>query len=342
MGTIKTETIQGKEDDAMQTKILGRSGIKVPIIGLGGANLGLPSTEMAYVQHVEDTQHISYANIGVGIETVCEAIKNGSTWIDTAPKYLNNESETIIGQALHKYPKFVQKAAVTTKVGLVYAGDGFDYSYGAAMKCFQGSMERLGLNHFPVVYIHDPMGFPMDFVMGKGGAMQALRQLKEEGRIAHIGIAADEPEIAAGYIETGEFDVAAISGAYSLICLTALKRIFPAAEKYNVGIVCTTALERGFLAVEKLDLKARYIQRSFTADVIAHVEKIRTLCEECDLPLRTVALRWVTRHPLVATVIPGARTPEEATMNAGAGKTIIPDEFWKKLEPLIQHFDVRV
>src|ERR1035437_4757056 len=113
----------------MQTKILGRSGIEVPIVGLGGANLGLASTEMAYVQHVDpNPSHISYADTAVGIATVAAAVERGSWLIDTAPKYLYHHSETIIGQALLRHPDLTTKTLVTTKVGLVYAGDGFDYS----------------------------------------------------------------------------------------------------------------------------------------------------------------------------------------------------------------------
>ena len=47
-----------------------------------------------------------------------------------------------------------------------------------------------------------------------------------------------------------------------------------------------------------------------------------------------------TRHPQIATAIPGAPTPSEAVANAKAGKVDIPEAFWQDLQPLGQHWDM--
>ncbi|MBI4224888.1 MAG: aldo/keto reductase [Candidatus Sungbacteria bacterium] len=326
----------------MQTKTLGRTGIKVSIIGLGGANLGLPTSKAPYYQHVDNPEHNAYMVESLGIATVHAALRRGVTLIDTAPKYGYGMSEQIIGKALRMRPNLARNCMVTTKVGLVYAGDGFDYSHETTMECMFSSSVRLGMERFSIVYLHDPMDFPMDFVMSESGAMGALRELQRRGIVRYIGIAADEPETAADYIETGEFDVATVSGAWSLINQKAAERILPAARKHNVGIVATTVIERGLLATGKPIPGVRYIQRDFSPELLAHVETIDALCHEFDIPLLAAALQWATRDPQIATAIPGARTPEEARENALAGMMYIPESFWKVLESLIRHFDTRV
>lgn len=223
----------------MRTKTLGRTGLEVSIVGLGAGNIGLADPNGAYLQHALNADH-SIADTELGVATVHAALESGVTLIDTAPKYEAGGSEKIIAEAFSRRPDLFASAIVTTKIGCTYPGDRFDHSYDRAMRSFFGSAMRLNGGKFDVVYLHDPMGYPMDFVMGKEGTMQALRDLRSYGTVNWIGIAADNPATAADYIETGEFDVATVSGAWSLINQTAAKRIFPAALRHNVGLVVTT------------------------------------------------------------------------------------------------------
>lgn len=321
----------------MRTKKLGRTNIDVSIVGLGGANLGLPTTASVYDQYVINPNHLIYMDEQCGVEAVHTAFQEGMTLIDTAPLYCI--SEDIIGKALATYPDLAVQSLVTTKVGKSLWGN-FDHSYKAAMASVARSRKRLHLDHFPILYIHDPMGFPMHVVMSKNGTMGALRDLQADGVVGYIGVAADNPTTAADYIATGVFDVATVSGAWSLINQTAAQRIFPIAKQWNVGIVVTTAIERGLLATGASLPRVTYHQRDFSPELLLHVKKIKSLCDDFTIPLLAVALQWVTRHPQVATTIPGARTSKEARANAEAGNVHIPETFWKELDPLVQHWDI--
>lgn len=321
----------------MQTKTLGRTGLRVSIVGLGGANLGLPSPNDPYRQHVLNP-NVSLADPKLGISTVHSALEAGATLVDTAPKYEAGGSEQIIAAALFMRPDLVAQTLVTTKIGCVYPNDGFDHSYDRAIRSLEGSIARLGRDRFDVLYLHDPMGFPMDFVMGPRGTMQALRDLRTDGKVKWIGVAANDPDTAADYIETGEFDVATISGAWSLINQKAMDRIFPAATHYNVGIVVTTAIERGLLATGQME-GMRYIERNFSSACLTRVAEIKQLCKKFRISLVAAALQWCTRHQQVASAIPGARTPDEALENTFSGSVAIPEEFWNALKPLVTNFE---
>lgn len=321
----------------MLHKTLGRTELKVSIVGLGTAHLGLPSQEAMFTQHVEHPDR-SIMDFELGVRTVHAALEAGATLIDTAPKYGAGMSEQIVAEALRRRLDLANNCVITTKVGCVHPGDGFDHSYDAAMRSVEGSMRRFGRERFPVLYLHDPMGYPIDFVMSDRGTMGALRRLREEGVAQNIGVAANNPETAADYIETGEFDAAIVAGGWSLINQIASRRILPAAERENVGIVVATPIERGLLVTGPM-VGLRYLERHFSPACQGQVLKMKDVCDKFRVPLAAAALQWCSRHPQVTTAIAGARTPEEAKGNTLAGTVAIPPELWSELDPLVEHWE---
>lgn len=317
----------------MEHKSLGRTQLNVSTVGLGGAFLGMRSLDVAYAPYEELVRNIDEE---LGIRTVIAALEAGCTLVDTAALYGGGRSEEIIGAALRARPDLAGDCMVTTKAGRAF--DGYDYSADAVTRSVEASLTRLGLDRLEIVYIHDAMGVPMEDVMGKDRAFGALRRLQEQGIVGYIGTAADDPRVNAAYIETGEFDAAVVPRAWSLLNRFAEQRIFPAAEKHNVGLVVATSIERGLLATGPQP-DAVYYDRHYSKPCRAHAGKIQALCGEYGIPLLAAALQYVTRHPLVATTIAGARFPEEATENAHATEIPIPDPFWTDLEPLLLHWD---
>ena len=309
----------------MREKVLGRTGLKVPIVGLGTVFIG-GQLEGGSPGQLDEER---------GIATVEAAMKAGCTLIDTAPLYGNFVSEKIIGRALRANPELAKGVTVTTKVGR--SAEGRDYSYDAVMRSVEGSQKRLGLDRFEILYVHDAMGVPIDEVIGKDRALGALRKLQDEGVVNFVGTATNDPDANGSFIETGEFDVAVVPDAWSLLNQSANRTIFPAAEKHNVGIALATPIERGLLATGPI-AGADYLNRNFTPEILAHAGKIKAVCDDHGVPMVAAALQWCVRHPLVATTIPGARTAEEAVQNTEAGLADLSDAFWLDLEPLVQDF----
>lgn len=301
----------------MDHKTLGKTGIEVSCVGLGAA----------------------WLNAEKGVETVWAAIEGGCTLIDTAALYGSGKSEEIIARAFAQRPELAKGVIVTTKVG--HLPKGFDYSYEMSMRCVEESVKRLKMGHFPLLYIHDSPKEILEKVMGKGGTLAALRKLQNEGVVDYIGIAVNDPEHNAPYIETGEFDAAVVPEAYSLLNQVAEERIFPAIERYNMGVVIATPLEKGLLArgAQGLQAEVKYSARQFSKECLAHVAKIEELCKRYHISLAAAALHFCTRHPLVAATIPGAQTPEEAKHNAAAGDEQIPESFWDELKPLVKNWE---
>lgn len=312
----------------MKTKVLGRTGLQVAVVGLGGAYLGVHEPAVSLPRNASNLGNNA---TDIGVATVHAAIENGCTLVDTAPLYGDTLSETIIGRALEQRPDLAAACIVTTKVGR--RTEGRDYTFDAILRSVDASRRRLRIERFEIVYIHDAMGVPMAQIMGNKGALGALRRLQAEGVVRFVGTAANDPETNAAYIETGEFDAAVVANAWSLVNQKAARRIFPAAQEHDVGLVCATPLEGGLLlqsASAAVSLEAQNV----TTSRLENLRSIHVLCQRWGFPIGAVALQWCTGHELVASVIPGASTPSDARENAHANDLEIPEAFWTELAGL--------
>jgi D-threo-aldose 1-dehydrogenase len=309
--------------NTLLTKPLGKTGLEVTTIGIGCGGLG----------RMQDGSF----NEEIGLAALLAALDAGVRLVDTASLYLEGASERIVGQALRERPALAGQIVLETKVRDVRA---FSYTGDEARRSVETSLARLGVDHIPVIYIHDPSAAVFERVMGPGGALAALRQLQSEGVIGHIGIASNNPWDNAPYIESGEFETAVVPDAFSLLSQVALQRIFPAAARTGMGIVIATPLERGLLATgTKLARPEDHGNREFTPEVFAYVDGLEVVCAEYGISLLAAALQYVVRQPVVSATIPGARTPEQAGVNIAAMLKPIPDAFWADLEPHIRTFD---
>jgi D-threo-aldose 1-dehydrogenase len=310
----------------LPTRLLGKTGVEVTTIGLGCGGLGRAAD--------------GSINEQTAVATILAALDAGVRLLDTASLYLGGAAERFVGQALRERPALAGQVVVETKVRDVRQ---YGFTGDETRRSVETSLSRLGLDHIPVIYIHDPSAAVFERVMGPGGALASLRTLQSEGVIGHIGIASNNPWDNAPYIETGEFAAAVVPDAFSLLSQTALERIFPAAERFGMGIVIATPLERGLLATGvRLARPEDHSNRQFTPEVLGHVERLEEVCARHGVSLLAAALQYVVRHPLVSTTVPGARDPEQATTNVNAMREPIPDAFWAELQPLIRHFDTAV
>ena len=320
----------------MRTKRLGRTGIQLPIVGIGTAFIGIPTQNMTVGQYDGAPSRVDQE---LGVETLVRAIDAGCAFFDTAALYGNSLSESMIGEALRQRPSAKDSVVITTKAGRTH--ERYDFSFDFVLRSVNDSLERMGLDSVDIVYIHDAMGQPMDKVLAADGALGALRHLQKQGLLRHIGTASNDPLTNLAYIKTGEFDAAVIADSWSLINRTAEQGLFAAAARYDVGLVAATPLERSLL-VTGPQPGTQYLNRIFDQACLDHVSAIKALCERHATPMVAVALQWCTRHPQVASTIPGARLPQEAESSMAAAQLDIPEALWADLEPLIKHFDTAV
>jgi pyridoxine 4-dehydrogenase len=111
------------------------------------------------------------------------AIELGVNFIDTADSYGPNVSEELIAEALHPYP---DDLVIATKGGLVRPGAGRWHPDGRPehlREACEGSLRRLRVDQIPLYQFHRP-----DPAVSFEDSIGALVELKDEGKIRHIGL----------------------------------------------------------------------------------------------------------------------------------------------------------
>lgn len=212
----------------------GKTGRKVSRIGFGGAVAGLKNYLHSYDP---DTDESRAAVIGA----IEKALELGVTYFDTAPGYGNGRSETMFGQALGSVdPKTIFLA---TKV-----------KYGdrdSVFKSVEESLKRLRRDYVDLLQIHGNSYTPEEtaFILGKGGMLEAMEDLKRQGLVKHVGFTSeDNNDGIYNLMRSGRFDE--IQMCYNFIFQHGYEPSRPfgsllEAEKMKMGIVTMRAPTSG-------------------------------------------------------------------------------------------------
>ena len=152
----------------MEYRTLGKTGLKVSVLSLGGSPLG------GVFGPVEDSQ---------AIRTVHTAFDLGINYVDTSPFYAATKAETALGKALKGQPR--DKYYLATKVGR-YGPDDFDFSAKRVIASVDESLRRLGVDYVDVIQCHDIEFGSLDQVVYE--TIPALQRVRAQGKARFIGI----------------------------------------------------------------------------------------------------------------------------------------------------------
>jgi D-threo-aldose 1-dehydrogenase len=308
---------------------LGRTGIKLTALGLGGTSIGSLYSTLSE----EDA-----------VSTVSEAYNAGVRYFDTAPFYGAGSSERRMGKGLANRAR--TSFVLSSKCGRVLHEDPtgagrtyhfpheepmraeFDFSHDGILRSVEDSLERLGLDAIDVLYVHDPQGHWQQVLDESYPAMDRLRR---EGTVKAIGAGLNFSEVCYLLLRSADFDCFLLAGRYNLLEQHPLAEFFPLCERRGVGIVIGGPLASGILATGAVP-GAHYQYRPATKDVIAEVNAIERVCRGHGVPLLSAALQFPLHNPLVASVIVGARTAAETAANVAAIQREIPASLWSDLK----------
>ena len=104
------------------------------------------------------------------------------------------------------------------------------------------SLRLLGTDYLDILLVHDPED--LSPVFEPGGALEVLRELKEQGVIRAIGLGVRRHEFHRRCMETGEFDVSLTFCDYNLIDQSAAEGVLKPAAAHDVGILNAAAVMR--------------------------------------------------------------------------------------------------
>jgi aryl-alcohol dehydrogenase-like predicted oxidoreductase len=296
----------------MRTRQLGKTGFDVSEIGFGAWAIGGSWGE------TDDAR---------SLEALHAAVDAGVTFFDTADVYGDGRSERLIARLLRERD---EPLVVATKFGrrapLVLAS----YSERNLRAWLERSRENLGVDVVDLVQLHCP---PWEAYYTPA-VFEACDRLVEDGLVRAYGVSVEKVEEALKAIEYR--GVATVQIVFNVFRQRPAELFFDQARRRDVGVIVRVPLASGLLAGtfdrdtafspddhrafnrhgEQFDVGETFagVDYELGLDV---VDELRALVPE-GATLAQLALRWILTFDAVSTVIPGAKTPEQARANAAA------------------------
>ncbi|MCL3862900.1 aldo/keto reductase [Actinotalea sp. K2] len=300
----------------MRRRPLGSTGLSVSPVCLGTSplgNIGLYGGEVT----VEEA-----------VSTVLRVLEGPVTFIDTSNNY--GDAERRIGLALREAGGLPDGFVLATKVDPV-RGSG-DFSGARARTSVQESLERLGVDHLQLVYVHDPEIIDFDEATGPGGVVEAVVEMQQEGLIEHIGVAGGPIDLMQRFVSLGVFQAVISHNRYTLVDQSASPLMDQAAAA-GVAMVNGAPYGGGMLVKGPVAFP-RYCYRDAGQATVDRVLAMERACADHDVPLAAAALQFSLREPRIASTIVGMSRPERVEQTLALAATPIPDELWVVLEEL--------
>ncbi|WP_413558347.1 aldo/keto reductase [Bdellovibrio sp. HCB209] len=288
------------------------------------------------------------------LKTLQMAWDKGIRYFDTSPRYGFGVSERRMGAFLSS--KNQEEFIISTKVGRLlkptnldtskrgiwtgryYAESIYDYTAAGTRKSIEDSLQRLGLAKLDIVFIHDlspdnmEIADKFDFYYEQAakGAIPELAKMKKEGLIKAWGFGINRPDAALRSLSISEPDICLMATQYSLLDHNeALEKTFPALEKSKVRVAVGSPLNCGYLAGND---RWNYSRNPAPAEMAAKREKIRAIAKKHKVDLRTAALQFSMAHPVVTSVLVGARSAKQISEDyQSLHGAKVPKAFWEEL-----------
>lgn len=292
----------------LKYRILGSTGLNVSVIGIGTWQFG---GEWGQEYTPSDVAEIVAKGRDVGINL-----------IDTAECYGDHLSEELIGKAIQSDR---QNWIVASKFGHRFRGfmerDEL-WSKDDVLKQLEDSLRALRTDYIDIYQFHSGA----NSVFENDDLWAMLRSQVEAGKIRHLGLSIHRTPSAFQVEKSArDYRVQALQVIYNRLYRDPEQEIFPACEKYNVGVLARVALASGFLSgkyrpgadFQPSDVRATYSREEIDRQ-LREVEQIQQTEVPEGVPMAQWALAWCLRNPLVSCVIPGCRDAQQVESNARA------------------------
>jgi len=299
----------------MITRTAARLGTPVSVIGLGTWQLGADWGEV---------------NEDDALAVLTAAHDSGVTFFDTADVYGDGRSEQLIGRWLSANPD--SGVFVATKMGRRDALEAGNFTLESFRRWTDRSRENLGTDTLDLVQLH----CPPTAVYSTQQVYDDLDTLVADGAIARYGVSVETVDEALTAIARP--GVASIQIILNAFRLKPLDEVLPAAAEAGVAIIARVPLASGLLSGRytaettfaendhrtynrtgaAFDVGETFSGVDYEQGVTAAVE-FSAQAAQLGLAPSVAALAWLAQLPQVTTVIPGARSVEQAVANASAG-----------------------
>ena len=291
----------------MEFRVLGKTGLEVSVVGVGTWQFG---GEWGHDYRQQEVDAIIDA-----------ARETGINLIDTAECYGDHLSEAFIGEAT-KGDR--EKWIIATKFGHKFnrfLDRDVDFSPQGVRSQVEGSLKALQSDYIDLLQFHSGN----DELFDTPGLWEECAKLVEEGKVRHLGtsIGANTNEYQTRASE--KIGVVAIQVIYNRLDRAPETTVFPICKEQSLGVLARVPLASGFLSGKYKpgatfaagDVRSTRDQEQ-VQERLKEVEAIARDEVPEGVDMASWALAWCLKNPVVTTVIPGCKNPEQVRKNAAA------------------------
>jgi aryl-alcohol dehydrogenase-like predicted oxidoreductase len=296
----------------MEHRILGGTGLRVSVVGIGTWQLG-GEWGHDYTQSEVDAIFDKAAELGINL-------------IDTAECYGDHLSERLIGDYLSRRER--SRWIIATKFGHRY--NSFlnrtdDFSINGMREQLEASLKSLRVEAIDIYQFHSGT----DALFQNQELWTMLGEQKRAGKIRHLGISILGKGSELQAREAHQVGAEVLQVIYNRLDRRPEQTVFPHAEENKLGILARVPLASGLLtgkfrpgaSFDANDVRATFDTQKMQKD-LAEVERLRQTEVPPGVPMGQWALAWCLKNPVVSCVIPGCKDAAQVEANAAAAKLL--------------------
>ncbi len=268
----------------MKKRLLGRTGLEVPILSFGASSLG---AEFRSVTMDEVFQ------------SVRAALDCGLNFIDTSPFYGRGMSEVLLGMALKDVPR--DSYTLCTKLGRYDLGH-FDFSARRVAESVDVSLHRLRTDHLDVVLCHDIEFVPMQQIVDE--TLPALQKIRDSGKARFIGFSGYPQKIFRFICEQAQVDCVLNYNQYTLQNTRFADETVPWLKERGIGVMNAGPFSARLLTNAPLPAWLKEPE-----SVKAAARSAAALCASRGSDIAKLALQFSIFNPDIATTVAGSANP---------------------------------
>ncbi|MEM6694210.1 MAG: aldo/keto reductase [Pseudomonadota bacterium] len=304
----------------MKLRQIGDTGVMVPPLCFGTSGLGnMPAT---YGYEVGEAR---------AIDTIKTILTGPAPFLDTSRIYGHGRSEARVGAAIKALGGLPEGAVISTKLDRDFETNRFDAA--RARASLEESLEAMGIEAVGVLHLHDPeYAHDLDEVTGKGGALEALFELKEAGLAKSVGLAMGRVDMMFPILRAWPFDALISHNRFTLLNRSA-DAMFDYAADNKIAVLNAAPYASGVLAKGADAMPLIAYQKADEAALVP-VRRMEAICARHGGFVGPAALQFSMRDPRIVSTIVGVTRPERVKETLDWAAQEIPEEAWQELRAL--------
>lgn len=304
----------------MKKNKIKNSDIEVTELSFGTSSLGSMPDTYGYEVSEDRAQ-----------ETLKRFFEGPVNLLDTSRNYGMGESELRIGRAIKNNGGWPNNFILSTKLDRDMNTLGFDKD--RARKSLEESLNALNLDKVDILFLHDPEHTKdVNEITKKGGSMDELFKIKEEGLCKAVGLAMGKVDMMFPMLKEWDFDVIINHNRFTLLNRQANEMYDYAYEK-NISIINAAPYAGGVLAKGTQNFK-KVTYQDATEEKLAPAKEIEKICNKYNVEMGAAALQFSLNDNRITSTLCGVTSIKSIEKNLEWAQKDISQDFWDEIKNL--------